>query len=74
MVPCLDVQHELETVARAVKTHLLEGGTAPGRIAVAFRDFAPVAGPLRGVFREFAFPAAFGTVPRSAKVPRAPLC
>ncbi len=56
LLPCLDGQHELETVARAVKTHILEEGAAPGRIAVAFREFASVAGPLREVFREFGIP------------------
>ncbi len=56
LVPCLDSQHELETVARAVKRHIQEEGTAPGRIAVAFREFGSVAGPLREVFREFGIP------------------
>ncbi len=56
LVPCLDGQHELETVARAIKRHILDDGVAPGRIAVAFREFGAMAGPLREVFREFGIP------------------
>ncbi len=56
LVPCLDSQHELETVARAVKRHMLDEGVVPGRIAVTFREFGSVAGPLREVFREFGIP------------------
>ncbi len=56
LISCLDSQHELETVARAVKRHILEEGVAPGRIAVAFREFGSVAGPLRELFREFGIP------------------
>lgn len=56
LVPCLDGQHELETVAREVKRRILDGGVTPGRIAVAFREFGAVAGPLREVFREFGIP------------------
>jgi ATP-dependent helicase/DNAse subunit B len=56
LIPCLDGQHELETVAREVKRLIVDGGTAPGSIAVAFREFGSVAGPLREVFREFGIP------------------
>ncbi len=56
VVPCSDLNHEVETIGRRIKRLILEEGAAPDRIAVVFRNLAPVADTVRAVFREFGIP------------------
>ncbi len=56
VVPCADLNHEVETIGRRIKRLILEEGAAPDRIAVVFRNLAPVADTVRAVFREFGIP------------------
>lgn len=56
VVPCTDVQHEAETIGRAVKRLVLNHHVAPESIAVAFRGLSEAAPVLREVFQEFGIP------------------
>lgn len=55
IVPCTDITHEVETIARAVKTHLIAGVPAE-QIAVVYRRIDTVAPTVRAVFREAGIP------------------
>lgn len=59
-----DAIHEIEGIGRRVKTLLLDGGVAPERIAVVFRDLDAVADTVRTVFREFGLPCRMRHRPR----------
>lgn len=56
IVPCSDLNHEVETIGRRVKRLILDEGVAPDQIAVVFRNFAPVADTVRAVFHESGIP------------------
>jgi len=64
VVPCADVEHEIETIARRVKRILLEGATTPDRIAVVFRNLAETAPLLRSIFAAAGVPARVTNAPR----------
>lgn len=64
VVPCADVEHEIETIARRVKRLLLEGATTPDRIAVVFRNLAETAPLLRSIFTAAGVPARVTSAPR----------
>jgi ATP-dependent helicase/nuclease subunit B len=57
--PCHDPQHEIEFVARRVKTDLLSEETAFQRIAVVYRSTSGVADLVRAVFAECGIPVRF---------------
>lgn len=53
---CADVQHELETIGRAVKQLILKEGIAPPAIAVALSDMPECRSMLASVFGDFGIP------------------
>ncbi len=64
VVPCADVEHEIETIARRVKRLLLAGATTPDRIAVVFRNLAETAPLLRSIFGAAGVPVRVTSAPR----------
>ncbi|MEK7793530.1 MAG: PD-(D/E)XK nuclease family protein, partial [Candidatus Hydrogenedentota bacterium] len=48
--------HELETIARRIKTLIVDSGVAPAEIAVVSRRLEGISGPLERVFAEFGVP------------------
>ena len=67
VLPCSDVQHEVETIGRRIKTLIVEQGVASDRIAVVFRDLGGVAEALRAVFDEFGIPIRMSQHPAIAE-------
>lgn len=55
IVPCIDAAHETETIARRVKTLLLNGARAEN-IAVVYRSLGDEAQAVRSTFESFGIP------------------
>lgn len=53
---CADVQHELETIGRAVKKMIVQEGVTPSAIAVALTDMPESVAMLASVFDGFGIP------------------
>lgn len=56
LAPRLNVQHEIEETLREIKGLLLEGGTAPSRVAVVLPDYTAQAAALDCAAAEFGVP------------------
>ena len=56
IVPCIDEQHEMETIGRRVKSLILDQHVSSDRIAVVFENLDSVAETLHAVFTEFGVP------------------
>lgn len=67
VVPCATPAHEIETIARRVKTLLVNDGIAPDRIAVVFRRLGDIAATVRAVFGEMGVPVRVVEAPALAE-------
>lgn len=56
LIQCSDPAHELETMARTIKTLIVEQEVSPEHIAIVYRRLADVLPNLRAVFQEFGIP------------------
>lgn len=56
LMPCSDAIQELESIARRVKTLIVEGGANPADIAVIYWNLGRIGGTLRTVFDSFGVP------------------
>lgn len=56
LVPCIDGLHEAEHVARSIRQLILGEGANPADIAVVYRNLAPVAQMLQGIFEGYGVP------------------
>ncbi|NLV40758.1 MAG: hypothetical protein GXY15_05975 [Candidatus Hydrogenedentes bacterium] len=64
LAPRLNVQHEIEETLREIKGLLLEGATAPSRVAVVLPDYAEHAAAVECAAAEFGVPVhSVGGVP-----------
>ncbi len=63
LMPCADVQHEIETMARHVKQLLTQRKVPPQQIAVSMIDMESHRGAVRAVFEGFGIPLALRVSP-----------
>ena len=63
LLPCADVQHEIETIARQIKQLLIQHKTQPRQIAFCLTDVESHIGALRAIFKGFGIPLTMRVYP-----------
>jgi len=63
LMPCADVQHEIESFARTIKQLLIHKKAHPGEIAVCLADMDSHIGAIRTIFKAFGIPLSMRVNP-----------
>lgn len=63
VIPCADIQHEIETIGRKVKHLIVHEGLSPDFIAIALADFNQNKNLLDSILKGFGIPVRYESAP-----------